>query len=214
MQFWVKVRMVGRLRNNSGIFIYTINPIEFSAFVVSTFYRRNSPHITFQSYKKYQYQHTSEGLTLRHRHRTREQSNLAKQVSQVGRTGCRFVWTFSRISERSLGESVLCRPVHTSEAHRVFLDLHDPIGVHAAVPGQLLHDLFAQFLPESNPPASRHGVQLGGFKAGEACSPWAQKGILPDQSPVFFSAVHDYFPRSSEIRCEPYCRPSRKALRS
>ena len=60
-------------------------------------------------------------LTLPHRHHTRERSNQAKQESQSGRTGCRSAWTVSRILERSPGESVLCRPVRTSEAHRVFL---------------------------------------------------------------------------------------------
>ena len=51
------------------------------------------------------------------------------------------------------------------------------LGVHAVVPGQLLHDFLAQFLPESNPPASGHCVQLGGFKVGGVSSPREQKGI-------------------------------------
>ena len=75
-------------------------------------------HLMF--HKNHQYQHTSGDPTFLHRHRTRERSNPAKQVLQAGRTGCRFVWTVSRISERSPGEFVLCRPVRTSEAHRVF----------------------------------------------------------------------------------------------
>ena len=75
-------------------------------------------HLMF--HKNHQYQHTSGDPTFRHRYRTREQSNPAKQVSQVDRTGCRSGWTASRILERFPGESVLCRLVRTSEAHRVF----------------------------------------------------------------------------------------------
>ena len=75
-------------------------------------------HLMF--HKTHQYQRMSGDLTFRHTHCTRERPNLSKQVSQVGRTGCIFVWIELRISKRSPGEFVLCRLVRTSEAHRVF----------------------------------------------------------------------------------------------
>ena len=75
-----------------------------------------------------------------------------------------------------------------------FLDLDNTVGVYAVVSGQLLHDFLAQFLPECNPPASGHGIQLGGFKVGGVSSPRKQEWIPLDQSPVFVFAVLSYFP--------------------
>lgn len=99
---------------------WVFNPIDFSHRYSFYFLQKKLAQNQPMYHKNHQYQHTSDDPTFRHRHRTRERSNQAKRVLQAGRTGCKFVWTVSRISERSPGECVLCRPMNTSEAHRAF----------------------------------------------------------------------------------------------